>query len=206
VSFPTPEAVPAGWYPDPSGTRQWRVWTGSKWSEVTRLYGESSVPARLAANLSLVQALARVWSVGVVGVVGGLGLLVGVLAHWPGTAHPTPEWFALIASSTAVAMLAVGSVVCAFGARELRGRWSMEAFIPGVNFLLVSALVAQRLRRPSFVRNTADVVLLTAYAASSHAHAWLGVAPMIVAFSQTLWVSALVDQLKGPSTVEASAP
>jgi hypothetical protein len=182
------------------------VWTGSKWSEVTRLYGEPGVPARLATNLSLVQALARVWSVGVVGVVGGLALLVSVLAHWPGTAHPTPEWFAVMGSSTAVAMLAVGSVVCAFGARELRGHWSIEALIPGVNFLLVSALVAQRLGRPWFVRNTADVVLLAAYAASSHAHAWLGVAPMIVAFSQTQWVGALVDQLKGPSRDEASAP
>jgi hypothetical protein len=206
VSFSTPDAVPAGWYPDPSGTRQWRVWTGSKWSEVTRPYGESRVSARLAANLSLVQALGRVWSVGVVGVVGGLGLLVSVLAHWPGTAHPTPHWFALAASSTAVAMLALGSVVCAFGVRELRGRWSMHAVIPGVNFLLVSALVAQRLGRPSLIRNSADVVLLAAFAASYHAHAWLGVAPVIVAFSQTLWVSALVDRLKGPSIDEASAP
>lgn len=206
MSFPTPDAVPAGWYPDPSGTRQWRVWTGSKWSEVTRLYGEPSVPVRLAANLSLVQALARVRSLGVAGVVGGLGLLVSLLAHWPGTAHPTPEWFALMGSGAAVAMLAVGSVVCAFGARELRGHWSIGAFIPGVNFLLVSALVAQRLARPWFLRNTADVVLLAAYTASSHAHAWLGVAPMIVAFSQTLWVSALVEQLKGPSMDEGSAP
>jgi hypothetical protein len=169
---------------------------------VTRPYGDTKTPARLGANLSLVQALGRVWSVGVVGVVGGLGLLVSVLAHWPGTAHPTPEWFAQVASSTTVAMLAIGSLVCAFGARELRGHWSIDAFIPGVNFLLVSALVAQRLGRQSFVRNVADVVLLTAFAASSHADVWLGLAPMIVAFTQTLWVSALLDQLKGPSSID----
>ena len=82
----------------------------------------------------------------------------------------------------------------------------MDAVIPGVNFLLVSALVAQRLGRPSLVRNSADVVMLAAFAASSHAHAWLVVAPVIVALSQTLWVSALVDQLKGPSIDDASAP
>jgi hypothetical protein len=142
----------------------------------------------------------------VAGVVGGLGLLVSVLAHWPGTAHPTPYWFALAASSAAVAMLALGSVVCAFGVRELRGRWSIDALIPGVNFLLVSALVAQRLGRSSLLRNSADVVLLVAFAASSHAHTWLGVAPAIVALSQTLWVSALIDQLKGPPIDDASAP
>lgn len=194
--------MPAGWYPDPSGTRQWRVWTGSKWSEVTRPYGDPRLPARLATNLSLVQALGRVRGVGVVGVVGGLALLVSVLAHWPGTAHPTPEWFALIASGTALAMLALGSVACAFGAKELRGHWSIDAIIPGVNFLLVSALVAQRLGRHSFIRNIADVVLLAIFAASSHANVWLGVAPMIVAFTQTLWASALIDQLNGPSSID----
>lgn len=206
MSLSTPDAVPAGWYPDPSGARQWRVWTGSKWSEVTRPYGDLRATTPLAANLSLVHALRRVWSVGVVGVVGGLGLLVSVLAHWPGTAHPTPEWFALVASSTAVAMLALGSVAFAFGAKELRGRWSIDALIPGVNFLLVSALVAQRLGRQSFVRNFSEVVLLAAFAASSHADVWLGLAPMIVAFTQTLWVGALIDQLMGPSTIDEMRP
>jgi hypothetical protein len=183
------------------------VWTGSKWSEVTRPYGDPRLPAGLATNLSLVQALGRVRGVGVVGVVGGFGLLVSVLAHWPGTAHPTPEWFALIATGTAVAMLALGSVACAFGAKELRGRWSIDAIIPGVNFLLVSSLVAQRLGRQSFIRNIADVVLLAVFAASSHANVWLIVAPMIVAFTQTLWASALIDQLKGPSSInDARAP
>lgn len=207
MSLSTPEPVPAGWYPDPSGTRQWRVWTGTTWSEVTRPYGDPRATARLATNLSLVQALGRVRSVGVVGVVGGLGLLVSALAHWPGTAHPAPEWFALAASGTAVAMLVLGSVTFAFGTKELRGHWSVDAFIPGVNFLSVSALVAQRLGRQSFIRNVADVVLLAVFAASSHANAWLGVAPMIVAFTQALWASALIDQLKGPSSIDdARAP
>lgn len=207
MSLSTAEAVPAGWYPDPSGTRQWRVWTGSKWSEITRPYGDSKLPGRLVANLDLVRALGRVWSVGVVGVIGGLALVVSVLAHWPGTAHPTPEWFALIASSTAVAMLALGSVVCAFGVRELRGRWSIDAFVPGINFLVVSTLVAQRLGRSSYVRNLATVIVLTSFATSFHVDVWLGFAPMLVAFGHSLWMRTLVDQLKGPSTIDqARAP
>jgi hypothetical protein len=157
--------------------------------------------------LDLVRALGRVWSVGVVGVIGGLALVVSVLAHWPGTAHPTPEWFALIASSTAVAMLALGSVVCAFGVRELRGRWSIDAFVPGINFLVVSTLVAQRLGRSSYVRNLATVIVLTSFATSFHVDVWLGFAPMLVAFGHSLWMRTLVDQLKGPSTIDqARAP
>lgn len=207
MSLSAPNFVPPGWYPDPSGSRQWRVWTGSNWSEVTRPYGEANVTPRLAANFSLVRALRRMLGAGIIGVVGGLGLLVSVLAHWPGTADPTPEWFALVASNTAVALLALGSGVCAVGVRELRGHWSIDAFIPGVNFLVVSALVAQRLGRQSFVRNFAEVLLLTAFAASSHVDVWLGFAPMIVAFAQSMWMSALIDQLNGPSPAdEAGAP
>jgi hypothetical protein len=165
------------------------------------------VPARLATNLNLVQALRRVWGLGVVGVVGGLGLLVSVLAHWPGTAQPTSEWFALVASSTAVAMLALGSVMCAFGAKELRGHWSIDAFIPGVNFLIVSTLVAQRLGRPSYVRNMATIGVLVIFATSFHTNVWLGFAPALVALGQSQWVRALVDQLMGPTSIdEASAP
>jgi hypothetical protein len=65
-------------------------------------------------------ALRRVQSLGIVGVVGGLGLLVSVLAHWTGTTHPEPQWFADVASNVAVALLAVGVTTCAFGESLLR--------------------------------------------------------------------------------------
>src|SRR5271155_4319368 len=51
--------VPSGWYPDPSGARQWRVWTGTQWSELTRPYGEVAPAPSIATDLSLIQALHR---------------------------------------------------------------------------------------------------------------------------------------------------
>jgi len=34
-----PPAVPAGWYPDPSGSAQWRRWDGAAWADATMPYG-----------------------------------------------------------------------------------------------------------------------------------------------------------------------
>jgi len=200
VSLSSPNAVPPGWYPDPSGSRQWRVWTGTQWSEATRPYGEALETPRLAANLALAQTMRRVLRAGVVGVVGGLGLLVSALAHWSGTANPAPRWFLLSALDLAVALLVVGSVVCAFGVKELKGRWSLEAFVPGANLFFASALVAKRLGRNQTWRVLSEVVLLVLFAISLHADLWLAIGPMIVAYIETSWFAALVDQLNGPST------
>lgn len=194
--------VPPGWYPDPSGARQWRVWTGASWSEVTRAYGDAVESTRFVASLSLIQALRRVLKTGIVGVVGGLGLLVGVLAHWPGTAHPVPEWFALVASNLAVALLLVGTIVCAFGVRELKGRWSLEAFLPGVNLFVASALVTRRLGPVKAWRIISEIVLLVVFAVASRDDLWLFVGPVIVAYVETSWFGALIDHLNGPTTID----
>lgn len=198
--------VPPGWYPDPSGSRQWRVWTGAAWSEVTRPYGDAVTVTRLSTSLSLIQAMRRVFGAGVVGVVGGIGLLVSVLAHWPGTAHPAPRWFALAASDAAVALIAVGSVVCAFGVKELRGRWSLEAFVPGVNLFIASVLVRRRLGQSRTWRIVSEVLLLALFAAAFHDELWLSVGPVIVAYVETSWFGAFIDQLSGPPSVDERIP
>jgi hypothetical protein len=202
VTFATPAPVPAGWYPDPAGDRQWRVWNGTTWTDVTRPYGEPADVTRFASNLELVQALRRVFNAGIIGVLGGLGLLVSVLAHWPGTAHPTPRWFALVASDVAVALLVVGTVVCAFGVRELQGRWSLEAFVPGVNLFVASALVTRRLGRTKLWRIVSEIGLLALFAIASRNDLWLCAGPVIVAYVETSWFAALIDQLSGPATIE----
>jgi hypothetical protein len=203
VSVSSPYAVPPGWYPDPSGARQWRVWTGATWSEVTRPYGESPVAApRFAASLDLVLALRRVLTAGIVGVLGGLGLLVSVLAHWPGTSHPTPEWFAVAATGAASVLLIVGSVVCAFGVKELEGRWSLEAFIPGVNLFVASALVTRRLGIRRMWRIVSEIILLAIFVISSRNELWLCIGPVIVAYIESTWFNALIEQLTGPSSID----
>ncbi len=194
--------IPPGWYPDPAGAREWRVWTGTAWSEVTRPYGDRVEATRPATTFPLLLALRRVQNVGIVGVLGGLGLLVSVLAHWPGTQHPTPEWFAIVASNVAVALLVVGTAACAFGVKELEGRWSLAAFAPGVNLFIASALVNRRLGiRPAW-RIIAELALLVVFVASSRDDLWLCVGPVIVAYLESTWFSALIDRLGGRASLE----
>jgi uncharacterized protein DUF2510 len=195
VSTAVTSAPPPGWYPDPSGARQWRVWTGTAWSDVTRPYGERADSPRSGNLFSLVSALRRVQNVGIVGILGGLGLLVSVLAHWPGTAHPAPEWFALVATAAAAALLVLGSTVCALGVRELEGHWSLAAFLPGMNLFVASALVNRRLgMRPTW-RIISEIVLLVVFASSSRDDLWLCIGPVIVAYLELTWFSALIDRL-----------
>ncbi|MGC2485552.1 MAG: hypothetical protein WA359_04825 [Acidimicrobiales bacterium] len=194
MSVPSTNVVPPGWYPDPGGLRQWRVWTGTDWSDLTRPYGDAVTP-RPSPPHSLMLALRRVQSVGIIGVIGGLGLLVSVLVHWPGTTHPEPQWFADVASNVAVALLAVGATTCAFGVRELEGRWSLAAILPGLNLFYASALVNRRLGlRPNW-RIVSEVVLLVAFVISARQDLWFAIAPAIVAYLELTWFSALIDRL-----------
>ena len=206
MSFPSASTVPPGWYPDPAGARQWRVWTGGDWSETTRPYGDPVQSTGFAASFPLIRALRRVFGVGVIGVLGGLGLLVSALTHWPGTSHPTTMWFALVASNFAVALLLVGSVACAFGVRELEGHWSPVAFLPGANLFIASALVTRRLGRRKVWRIISEVILLALFAVASRDDLWLCFAPVIVAYVETSWFGALIDQLTGPSLAITDNP
>ena len=74
-----------------------------------------------------------------------------------------------MASDVGVALLLVGSVVCAFGVRELDGRWSLAALLPGVNLFVASALVTRRLGRLQAWRIVAEVILLVTFAVGAHA-------------------------------------
>ncbi|HQT99480.1 MAG TPA: DUF2510 domain-containing protein [Acidimicrobiales bacterium] len=205
MSLTPAPAVPPGWYPDPSGARQWRVWTGTRWSEVTRPYGERSAPVSAVASLPLIQALDRVSRYGVVGVLGGLGLYVSVLSHWPGSANPVPTWFASLATTLALSFFFLGSAAYAFAARELRGHWSLSALVPLVNLEVVNAQLTQRLGSSPTRRVVADSVLLVLFVMQFHHDVWLGVAPVLVALSQSFWVRAFLEQNLGTTKTSSRA-
>lgn len=205
MSSTPPLAVPPGWYPDPSGVRQWRVWTGTQWSDVTRAYGEQPSAPNLAASLPLIQALDRVSRYGVAGVLGGLGLYVGVLSHWPGSAHPVPTWFASLATTVALSFFFLGSAAYAFAARELTGRWSLSAVVPLVNLEVVNAQLTQRLGTSPTRRVLADSVLLVLFVMQFHHDAWLAIAPVLVALSQSFWVRTFLEQTLGTVKDSSSA-
>ena len=185
--------APPGWYPDPGGERQWRVWTGTEWSDTIRPY--AARPARVATYGSAPAYLRRY---GVVSLFAGLGLLVSVLAHWPGSAHPSPAWFALSASDLAVGLLTLGTVLYALGARALLGRWTPAALVPGVNVLYVSGLLGEALEgRWPTRRVVAEAVILTLFVAEAHAQAWLAIAPMLVGLTH-LGALGAVDAVDTP--------
>ena len=107
MSSPTPP--PSGWYPDPSGDRQWRVWNGTQWTALTRPYGDVAEAPSVVNDLGLIHALHRLLRYGIVGDFAGISILVSVLAHWPGTAHPVTEWFGVALCNVAVALIVIGS-------------------------------------------------------------------------------------------------
>lgn len=183
------------------------MWTGTSWSELTRPYGERVSTPSLVDSLALISALNLLVRFGIVAVFSGLGLVVSVLAHWPGTRHPTPLWFAESASDLGLGLLVVGSVLFAFALRELVGRWTPLAFIPAVNIFAVEALVSQRLNARSASRRVlADVVLLALFIVEAHSAPWLAVALVVVALGQLQWTAALVDELCPPGEPVRAAP
>ena len=207
MSISSTSSPPPGWYPDPSGQRQWRVWTGTGWSELTRPYGEAVATPRLVESLPLISALNLLVRFGIVAVFSGLGLVVSVLAHWPGTRHPTPLWFAESASDLGVGLLVVGSVLFAFALRELVGRWTPLAFVPVVNIFAVEALVTERLSARSASRRVfADVVLLTLFIVEAHNAPWLAAGVVVVTLGQLQWTAALLDELCPPGEPVRATP
>ncbi len=187
--------VPPGWYPDPGGSRSWRVWNGHDWTAVTRPFGD---PATAAGSLVALPVLHRLARVGVVAFFAGLGLLVSALAHWPGTASPTPQWFALLASELATALLVFSSVLYALSARSLGGRLVLAA-VPVLNVFYLSVLVESRLRGPVVARRRVpgQVVLIVLFIVASHVQPWLAVAPAFVAFEQARNLGELQERLSG---------
>lgn len=196
--------IPPGWYPDPSGDRQWRVWTGTQWSELTRSYGDSA-PTSLIASLPLIGALHRLTRYGILAFFTGLGLIVGALAHTPGTAHPTPQWFAAGALGAGTGLALIGWASFCVAAKELDGHWTAWAVVPGINVLEVNGLLSRRFVGRSPVRSVvAEVILLSLFIAQAHTQPWLGVALGLVALEHMRLTSALLEQLTGPTTPAVS--
>ena len=199
TSTPT-SPVPPGWYPDPEGLRQWRVWNGETWTQLTRPFGDTS-PSSVGASLDLIRALHRLVRYGNVAAFAGLGLVVSMLAHWPGTPQPLPAWFAATALDAGLSLLVIGSACFSFGVRELEGRWTVLALIPGLNVLNFSALVVRRLGGRSPLRRVAaETLLLILFITQARVQPWLGVAPMMVAWGHTRWDQALLSEITGTPT------
>lgn len=187
--------VPMGWYPDPSGERQWRWWTASAWTSSTIPYGDRVEPVSIVSDIALIQALHRLVRYAIAMFFVGLAFLVSVQAHWPGSAKPVSETFAVTVANVAVALVLFGSVCFAFAAHELEGRWSWWAFVPVVNLFAVLSVVTRRLGGRPLQRVGADVFLLILFVVQFHNEMWLCIAPVILAVGESTWVAALIEKL-----------
>ncbi|MHB1087190.1 MAG: hypothetical protein ACYC19_00315 [Acidimicrobiales bacterium] len=205
MNITPPNQVPPGWYPDPSGERQWRVWTGATWSEVTRPYGDQDQHAPVATMIPLITSLHWLLRYGVAAIFAGIGVVTSTLAHWPGTHAPMPLWLAETSIDTGFALLVAGTALFALALRELDGAWSIGAFVPGYNVVVTMQRVIQRVApRVATRRVVAQLILVALYVAQSHRQPWLGVALVIAAADQMQWVQALIDQLVGPARSRGS--
>jgi hypothetical protein len=194
-----------GWYPDPSGARQWRWWTGAAWTASTISYGEPVAPVSVVSQIALIQALHRLVRYGIAMFFVGITILVSVQAHWPGSAKPVSETFAVTLANIAVALVLLGTVCFAFAGRELAGDWRWWAFVPVVNLFTVLSVVTRRLGGRPIQRVGADVFLLVLFVVQYHNEMWLCVAPVILAVGESTWVTALIEKLLSSPTTSTPA-
>ncbi|MBU6514304.1 MAG: DUF2510 domain-containing protein [Acidobacteriota bacterium] len=196
--------IPAGWYPDPSGERQWRVWNGSQWSHLTRPYGEppAATPTKRFGleELATLDSLRRITQFGVLAYYTGFALLISVVGHWPGRAHPVSERFASAALGAAIGLTLIGTIYFAMCVRALRGRWSLEGLIPVVNTFVAAREMSRRLAMAGAgPRIVLDILLTLGFVALCPTQPWVGVALASVAFNQLARAYALIDLLSGPA-------
>lgn len=125
----TPRVAPPGWYPDPSGAAQWRVWNGSTWTEVVRPFDESR-PESVVHDLASLRSQHRLRGYGVLAQFLGLGLLSASL-----NAVLVPRWFFAMAFGSGVGLTVIGSASFAIAARHLRGYWYFSDVVPALNVL-----------------------------------------------------------------------
>lgn len=154
------------------------------------------------ANLPLINALNRVVRYGVAGFYAGLGLVVGILAHWPGTAHPTSRAFATTTLYAGVALLVLGLVTFVFAAKELEGHWSLWAIVPGLNVMAVSGWVTKRLGGQPTRRVAADAILLALFIGQFRSQPWLAIAPVMLALGAGRSTESLVHQLVANASLQ----
>ncbi len=136
--------VPPGWYPDPSGLPQWRVWNGREWAALTKAFSlgrRSTAPVDLLA----ISAITRLRRFGVAAYFGGIGLLLSTLSHWPGSVLPLSPLEALTGATVAIGLLLLATLSFAFAVRAIQGHWSADAFVPVLNVISVHVLIMRRL-------------------------------------------------------------
>ncbi|MGH9019421.1 MAG: hypothetical protein ACRDV0_00150, partial [Acidimicrobiales bacterium] len=106
----------------------------------------------------------------------------------------------------ALTMIALGSVAYALAGREIKGRWSWDLVVPGVNVAAVSSMVTRQLGDPGpWRRAVTDVAVCALYALQYRAHPVLAFVPALVALDLSTSLARLNHRLGAESGRATSA-
>jgi len=186
-------SVPPGWYPDPSGEKQWRVWNGKEWSDITRAY----VPLTATPFLSVdqIRVLYGLRRYGIFSFFSGSGMILGLVHYWPGSLHPVPWWFTNLYVALGAALLLLGYASFARAALLLEESTTYSAYVPLVNVVFVTLLCQHRLQNP-FLRRVvmSEASLFVIAVAGIGISPWLIVIPAMLCAQHFYWTNLLLER------------
>jgi hypothetical protein len=145
VSGAMAEPPPKGWYPDPTGAPQWRIWNGTTWSEHVRVFSAPAPP--LVSSLEAVRATAVLERGGVVCFFAGFGLLIDATHHHAALTARSPDLYATIVL-IGLALAFFGHVAFARAGAAIAPRDRWLAAVPLVNALLWAGWACERASYP----------------------------------------------------------
>lgn len=139
------DSPPKGWYPDPTGAPQWRIWNGTTWSEHVRGFSAPAPP--LVSSLEAVRATALLERGGAASYFAGVGLLIDVAHHHAGLDARSPDLFAtLVLLGSALTLFGHVSFARASTLIATHDRWL--AAVPVVNALMWAGWACERASYP----------------------------------------------------------
>jgi len=185
-------SAPTGWYPDPSGERQWRRWDG-EWTSRVHPYDHA---ANSVADLSLLRALRAQYLYGAASFFAGAGLVLGMVHHWPGTKHPVSLDVATTLTTIGGALLVLGYAHYVRLALALDRRHSLSCWLPIENVLLVTTLLLHRLDNQRVRRTVlAEALLMALLVFAGGPFAWLFVIAPLLALQHVTLTRVVFDHL-----------
>lgn len=139
------ESPPKGWYPDPTGAPQWRIWNGTTWSEHVRDF--TSPAPSLATSLEAIRATAMLERGGAACFFAGIGLLIDVHHHHAAlVARGAALYGTLLTAGLLLLFLGHLSFARAGAAIAPRERW--PAVVPILNAIVWPGWACERASYP----------------------------------------------------------
>jgi hypothetical protein len=145
VSDARAKPPPKGWYPDPTGAPQWRIWNGTTWSEHVR--GFSAPVPPLVSALEAVRATATLERGGAASFFAGAALLIDAAHHHAGLVARSANLYATIVV-VGLALAVFGHVAFARAGATIAGHHRWLAAVPVLNVLMWAGWACERASYP----------------------------------------------------------